>query len=117
MNLNGKKLILASNSPRRRELLAGLNVDFEVDTRNDFEESFPEDMPHCEVPAAMSLCYVAAGRLDGYAERYIGQWDFMAGACIVREAGGRVTDYEGDEDFMDGDCVVATNGVIHITPL
>ena len=67
--------------------------------------------------AAMSLCYVAAGRLDGYAERYIGQWDFMAGACIVREAGGHVTDYEGGEDFMDGDCVVATNGVIHITPL
>ena len=55
MNLNGKKLILASNSPRRRELLAGLNVVFEVDTRNNFEESFPEDMPHCEVPAAMSL--------------------------------------------------------------
>ena len=55
MNLNGKKVILASNSPRRRELLSGLNVDFTVDTRNTFEESFPEDMPHCDVPAAMSL--------------------------------------------------------------
>ena len=55
MNLNGKKVILASNSPRRRELLAGLNIDFTVDTRNNFEESFPEDMPHSEVPAAMSL--------------------------------------------------------------
>lgn len=55
MNLNGKKVILASNSPRRRELLAGLNIDFTVDTRNNFEESFPEDMPHNEVPAAMSL--------------------------------------------------------------
>jgi len=55
MNLQGKKVILASNSPRRRELLAGLNIDFTVDTRNNFEESFPEDMPHSEVPAAMSL--------------------------------------------------------------
>ena len=55
MDLNGKKVILASNSPRRRELLAGLNVEFTVDTRNNFEEAFPEDMPHCEVPAAMSL--------------------------------------------------------------
>lgn len=55
MDLNGKKVILASNSPRRRELLAGLNIEFTVDTRNNFEESFPEDMPHCEVPAAMSL--------------------------------------------------------------
>ena len=37
--------------------------------------------------AAMALCYVAAGRLDAYAERYIGQWDYMAGALIVMEAG------------------------------
>lgn len=55
MNLHGKKVILASNSPRRRELLAGLNVEFTVDTRNNFEETFPEDMPHSQVPAAMSL--------------------------------------------------------------
>ena len=63
--------------------------------------------------AAMSLCYVAAGRLDGYAEKFIGQWDFMAGACIVKEAGGKVTSCEGEEDFMEGDGVVATNGIIH----
>ena len=63
--------------------------------------------------AAMALCYVAAGRLDGYAERYIGQWDYMAGALIVQEAGGCVTNYGGSDDFMQGDSVVATNGHIH----
>ena len=63
--------------------------------------------------AAMALCYVAAGRLDGYVEKYIGQWDFMAGALIVSEAGGRVTDYDGKADFTQGNSVVATNGVIH----
>ena len=63
--------------------------------------------------AAMALCYVAAGRLDAYAERYIGQWDYMAGALIVMEAGGKVTNYEGDEYFMEGDSVIATNGIIH----
>ena len=63
--------------------------------------------------AAIALCYVAAGRLDAYAERYIGQWDYMAGALIVKEAGGRVTNYAGEEYFMEGDSVVATNGVIH----
>jgi myo-inositol-1(or 4)-monophosphatase len=62
--------------------------------------------------AAMALCYVASGRYDGYAEKYIGQWDFMAGALIVKEAGGMVTNYEGSEDFTQGNCVVATNGVI-----
>ena len=63
--------------------------------------------------AAIALCYVAAGRLDGYAERYIGKWDYMAGSLIVMEAGGRVTDYDGNAYFMDGGSVVATNGVIH----
>ncbi len=63
--------------------------------------------------AAIALCYVAAGRLDAYAERYIGQWDYMAGALIVMEAGGRVTNYAGDNFFMEGDSVVATNGKVH----
>jgi len=54
MDLKGKKVILASNSPRRHELLRGLDVDFEVDTRNNFEESFSEDTPHPKVPALMS---------------------------------------------------------------
>ena len=63
--------------------------------------------------AAIALCYVAAGRLDAYAERYIGQWDYMAGALIVKEAGGCVTNYDGEDYFMEGDSVVATNGVVH----
>ena len=62
--------------------------------------------------AAMALCQVAAGRLDGYAEQYIGQWDYMAGSLIVMEAGGTVTDYSGSQDFTQGNSVVATNGVI-----
>ncbi len=62
--------------------------------------------------AAMALCYVACGRLDGYAEQYIGQWDYMAGSLIVMEAGGTVTDYSGSSDFTQGNSVVATNGII-----
>ena len=62
--------------------------------------------------AAMALCNVAAGRLDGYAEKYIGQWDYMAGSLIVMEAGGTVTDYDGSADFTQGNSVVATNGLI-----
>jgi len=62
--------------------------------------------------AAMALCQVAAGRLDGYAEQYIGQWDYMAGSLIVMEAGGMVTDYDGSADFTQGNSVVATNGLI-----
>ena len=54
MDLKGKKVILASNSPRRRELLAGLNIEFTVDTLNSFEESFDSSTPHSQVPALLS---------------------------------------------------------------
>ncbi len=54
MELHGKHVILGSNSPRRRELLKGLDIDFEVDTGNNFEESFTPDTPYGEVPLKMS---------------------------------------------------------------
>lgn len=54
MDLKGRKLILASNSPRRKELLKGLDVEFTVDTRNNFEETCDPATPHEKVPALMS---------------------------------------------------------------
>ena len=54
MDLHGKHLILGSGSPRRRELLKGLDIDFEVDTGNNFEESFSHDTPYDKVPVLMS---------------------------------------------------------------
>ena len=55
MDLKGKRVILGSNSPRRRELLAGLNIDFKVDGKNDFDERFSPDTPYDEVPRLMSV--------------------------------------------------------------
>ncbi|SKA81802.1 myo-inositol-1(or 4)-monophosphatase [Agreia bicolorata] len=46
--------------------------------------------------AALDLCWVAAGRLDAYAERGLNPWDHAAGALVVREAGGRVGGFDGD---------------------
>ena len=54
MDAKGKKIILASGSPRRKELLAGLNIDFEIDTRNDFEEIYSSDTPHELIPEVLS---------------------------------------------------------------
>ena len=50
-----KRIILGSGSPRRRELLAGLDVEFTVDTGNNFEESVPEDSAPEDVPVLMAL--------------------------------------------------------------
>lgn len=63
--------------------------------------------------AAISLCYVASGRFDGWAEAFIKLWDYSAGVLIVREAGGTVTDFAGREDISDTHHIVATNGIIH----
>lgn len=54
MDTNGKRIILGSGSPRRRELLGGLDIEFEVDTRNNFEEKYPEDTPLESIPAVLS---------------------------------------------------------------
>ena len=54
MDLHGKHIILGSGSPRRRELLKGLDIDFEVDTYNHFEEYFAPGTPYDEVPRLMS---------------------------------------------------------------
>ena len=59
--LSGRKLILASASPRRRELLAGLGVDFIIDTGNTFEEVIPSGFPHPQVPE-----YMAKGKSHGF---------------------------------------------------
>ena len=61
MNTNGKKIILASGSPRRKELLAGLCIDFEVDTRNNFEEIYSPEIPHEEIPEILSI-----GKSNGF---------------------------------------------------
>jgi myo-inositol-1(or 4)-monophosphatase len=65
--------------------------------------------------AALDFAYVAAGRYDGYWERHLHDWDFMAGVLLVREAGGQVTDYNGDpstEKYANRR-FLATNGHIH----
>ena len=62
---------------------------------------------------ALDLCYVAAGRLDGYYERGIWAWDIAAGGLILEEADGKVTDYRGDELNLEGSEIVASNGALH----
>ena len=54
MEFKGKKIILASASPRRRELLSGMDVEFTVDTRNTFDEVYSDDTPHEQIPAVLS---------------------------------------------------------------
>ena len=54
MDLKGKKIILGSNSPRRKELIAGLDIEFTVDTGNTFEELYGPETPHEQIPEVLS---------------------------------------------------------------
>jgi myo-inositol-1(or 4)-monophosphatase len=63
--------------------------------------------------AAIDLCYVAAGRMDGFWESDLKPWDIAGGSLIVSEAGGRMTKMDGTPFTSRGQHVLATNGLLH----
>ena len=63
--------------------------------------------------AALDLCYVAAGRFDGFWEVKLSPWDMAGGVVVVREAGGRVTDFDGNQHSIYQSQLVASNGRVH----
>jgi myo-inositol-1(or 4)-monophosphatase len=63
--------------------------------------------------AAIDLAYVAAGRFDGFWEVALNPWDMAAGAILVREAGGTVTDFTGTDFSIERKEILATNSLIH----
>ena len=64
--------------------------------------------------AALDLCYVAAGRFDGYWELSLNPWDVAAGGLIAGEAGAKVTGLDGVSDYLAPPCsLLAASPVIH----
>ncbi|MGU9957828.1 MAG: inositol monophosphatase family protein [Arenicellales bacterium WSBS_2016_MAG_OTU3] len=59
--------------------------------------------------AALDLAHVACGRLDGFWESSLSPWDIAAGALLIQEAGGLITDFKGNQGFMQSGNVVAGN--------
>ena len=63
--------------------------------------------------AALDLCYVAAGRVDGFWEERLYPWDMMAGILMIEEAGGRVSRFDGTPVGARADEILASNGSLH----
>ncbi|MEA4889591.1 MAG: inositol monophosphatase family protein [Clostridiaceae bacterium] len=64
--------------------------------------------------AALDIVYVACGRLDGFFEMQLQPWDYAAGALILQEAGGQITNWNGIMPALShADSILATNGLIH----
>lgn len=117
-SLNGNKIQVSSQTSLDSSLLA---TGFPPDTVNNVfnnMESFRHITNIChgvrrDGSAALDLCFVASGRLDGFWERKLSAWDVAAGSLIVSEAGGRVSNLEdGPLDMMSGH-ILATNQHIH----
>ena len=99
-------------------LATGFSYNRNEPGRDDNTGHIAAILPHCRDlrrlgSAELDLCYVAAGTYDGYWERYLAPYDVAAGAVLVREAGGRVSDWRGGEDWLFGEQVVASNNHLH----
>lgn len=116
--LNGKPLRVSDVSDVSRSLLA---TGFPYDLRQRLEHYLAFWKPFLMKAhgvrrlgsASVDLCWVAAGRLEGYWEENLKPWDIAAGVLIVEEAGGQVTDYGGGPHQLDRRELLATNGKVH----
>lgn len=115
---NGRRLHVSASTELLRSLLV---TGFPYDLRDDLEGKlrlFKRFMGHARAirrdgAAALDLCYLAAGRIDGFWEEKLQPWDVAAGALIVEEAGGRVSRFDGAGLALRADEVLATNGHLH----
>jgi myo-inositol-1(or 4)-monophosphatase len=116
--LNDEAMRVSTVSELDKALLA---TGFPYD-RRDFADFylgyFKEFMIRCQGlrragSAALDLCYVACGRFDGFWELKLKPWDIAAGALIVAEAGGRLSDFSGEPFSINGRETLASNRLIH----
>jgi myo-inositol-1(or 4)-monophosphatase len=117
-HLNGGRLRVSTAGELLRSLLV---TGFPYDLRDDLTGKlrlFNRFMGHARAirrdgSAALDLCYVAAGRVDGFWEERLQPWDMMAGVLMIEEAGGRVSRFDGSVLGLRADEILATNGALH----
>jgi myo-inositol-1(or 4)-monophosphatase len=115
--LNGKE-IKVSTAAKLEDTLVGTGFPYYAfDRVDDYIAAMRHLMEHTRGvrrlgSAATDLAYVAAGRFDGFFEHALHAWDVAAGVFIIRQAGGKVTDFNGGENWLFGGEIVATSQAI-----
>ena len=112
--LNGKKISCSSTEKLADSLLATGFPYYDFGKRDAYLNLLGELMPKCRGirrlgSAALDLAYTACGRFDAFFEYSLAPWDVAAGAFIVEEAGGIVTDFSGGDNYLYGKEIFATN--------
>jgi myo-inositol-1(or 4)-monophosphatase len=116
--LNGKTIGVSNKDVLLNScLLTGFHYSY-IDAPNGplvvFDKLIRKGVPVRRLGSgAIDLCWVAAGRFDGFYEHKLNAWDSAAGFLIVQEAGGKVTDFEGNAYSPYQPHIIATNGIIH----
>ena len=116
--LNDKKIQVSKANTLQESMLAtGFAYDVhetDMDNVNHFK-NFLKQARAVRRPgsAAIDLCYVAAGRFDGFWEFNLYPWDVAAGVLLIQEAGGRVTNMAGENYSIYSDNILASNGLVH----
>jgi myo-inositol-1(or 4)-monophosphatase len=117
--LNGNPLQVSATANLDHSLLVtGFPYDIRTNTQNNLEHYARFSLRSQGVrrlgSAALDLCYVAAGRFDGYWELSLEAWDIAAGALIAREAGATVSKIYGSPDVLTPPCsILAANPALH----
>lgn len=115
--LNDERIRVSKIDSLQRSLLAtGFPYDLRTSKENNLDLfstfSLKAQAIRRAGSAALDLSYIACGRFDGYWEMKLKAWDVAAGALIVKEAGGTVTDFRGEPFSIYGKEYLATNGLI-----
>lgn len=114
---NGRPITVTQETEPIRCML-GTGFAYVVDTQHENIEIFARMLPKVRAvrrpgAAALDLCYVACGRLDGFWELKLSPWDVAAGWLLVQEAGGTVTGGGGEPYRLGQRVIVASNGHLH----
>lgn len=115
--LNGKEIHVSETEKVSDSLIATGFPYHNFDRLAPFMESLDLFFNHSHGvrrlgSAAADLSYVACGRYDAFYEYNLNPWDVAAGAFIIRQAGGKVSDFKGGNDFIFGKEIIAANGKI-----
>ena len=114
MIILSKKIVqpFIRNQEKQKEFIT--DAGHELKTPLAIIRTNAEVLEVCCGSAAMDLCYIACGRVDGYFEKRLKPWDYTAGIAILREAGGAVTALDGGEpSYSSPSDIAASNGSIH----
>lgn len=115
--INGVPLRVSLETELSKAMLA-TGFAYSLEALSENVETFARMLPQVRSvrrpgAAALDLCYVAAGRLDGFWELKLNPWDVAAGVLVIREAGGAVTDGAGAPYRLGNRALVASNGHLH----